>query len=75
MSELLEQILALPKAARLSLATQILVSLQAEEAGEDAGHLEALAAFQARLEAGEVTYFSEEDFWVQARKRTLGSKP
>ena len=69
MAELVQQILSLPKAMRIKIAMQILLSIQEEEDGKIDWHSEELAKFQKKLKAGEVTYFSEEAFWAEASRR------
>ena len=68
MSETLDHIYSLPKAERLRIAMQILLSVQAEEA-EAALHLAELEAFQEKLGRGEVGYHSEEAMWKAVKKR------
>ena len=69
MSDAVQHILSLPKAERLRIAMEILRSIQQEES-PDAEHSAELQAFQARLEAGEVAYYSEDELWAELRKRT-----
>lgn len=69
MPELVEQILSLPKSVRLKIAMQILLSIQEEESHSPDWHLEKLNKFQKELSKGKVKYYSEEDFWDEARKR------
>lgn len=69
MAELVKQILSLPKAERLKIAMQILLSIQEEESAGDEWHLQKLDQFQAELKEGNVSYHSEEDFWKEAKKR------
>ncbi|MEZ4847269.1 MAG: addiction module protein [Bacteroidia bacterium] len=69
MAELVEQILSLPKAVRLKIAMQILLSIQEEESNSPDWHLDELDKFQKELSDGKVKYYSEEEFWAEARKR------
>ena len=69
MPELVKQILSLPKADRLKIAMQILLSIHEEENSEPDWHLEELEKFQQELAKGNITYFSEKEFWAEARKR------
>lgn len=69
MPELVEQILSLPKAERLKIAMQILLSIQEEEGNNPDWHLEELEKFQKDLSSGKIKYYSEKDFWAEARKR------
>ena len=69
MAEILAQILSLPKADRLRIAMQILVSIHDEEESLSDEHKEQLEAFQHTLSEGKVKYMSENDFWAEARKR------
>ena len=69
MPELVKQILSLPKADRLKIAMQILLSIHEEENSEPDWHLEELEKFQQELTKGNITYFSEKEFWAEARKR------
>ena len=69
MAELVEQILSLPKAIRLKIAMQILMSIHEEENHSQDWHLDELDKFQKELVKGKVKYFSEEEFWAEARKR------
>ena len=68
MSEPIERILNLPKAERLKIAMQILLSIQAEEAEAEL-HLAELEAFQEKLTEGKVAYHAEEEMWKAVRKR------
>ncbi|MDX2248310.1 MAG: hypothetical protein SF052_16120 [Bacteroidia bacterium] len=69
MPELVDQILALSKSARLKIAMQILLSIQEEEKREEDGHDAELEKFQQKLTGGKVRYYSEAEFWAEVRKR------
>ncbi|MDX2248319.1 MAG: hypothetical protein SF052_16165 [Bacteroidia bacterium] len=69
MPELVDQILALSKSARLKIAMQILLSIQEEEKREEDGHDAELEKFQQKLAGGKVRYYSEAEFWAEVRKR------
>ncbi|MEM6801910.1 MAG: addiction module protein [Bacteroidota bacterium] len=69
MAELVEKILSLPKAQRLKIAMQILLSIQDEVEESLDWHLEELDKFQEELKKGNIKYLSEKDFWAEARKR------
>ncbi|MEM8897239.1 MAG: addiction module protein [Bacteroidota bacterium] len=69
MAELVKQIMALPKADRLKIAMQILLSIQEEDEHIPAWHQEELETFQQLLSEEKVTYHSESNFWEEARKR------
>ncbi|MEZ4775485.1 MAG: hypothetical protein R3D00_20035 [Bacteroidia bacterium] len=69
MPELVDQILALSKSARLKIAMQILLSIQEEEKREEDDHTAELEKFQQKLTGGNVRYYSEAEFWAEVRKR------
>ena len=69
MAELVEQILSLPKATRLKIAMQILMSIHDEESDAPDWHKAELEKFQQELAKGKVKYYSEAEFWAEARKR------
>ncbi len=69
MAELVEQILSLPKAMRLKIAMQILMSIHDEEGDDPDLHIAELEKFQSELAKGNVSYYSESEFWAEARKR------
>lgn len=69
MVELVEQILSLPKATRLKIAMQILMSIHDEEGDDSDSHTDELEKFQAELAKENVSYYSESEFWTEARKR------
>ena len=68
MPELVKQLLALPRAERLKIAMQILLSIHEEESSESDWHLEELEKFQEDLAKGKIKYLSEKEFWAEARK-------
>ncbi len=69
MAELVEQILSLSKSERLKIAMQILLSIQEEESTDPDWHIAELENFQQALKKGNVEYYSEAEFWAEARKR------
>lgn len=65
MDDLLTQILALPISQRLELVIEIIKSIQEE----DSAHEKELEAIQEQLKQGKIRYYSESQFWAEARKR------